>query len=369
MNLKFDLESLTYHFISHPSYLSKGLPSVAKMLNIPEEMVAEAKQKALDLINEGWDVKAQWIKSKSNSTFLIKKPSTEDYKQDFSDFLNTFQPSKNEPPALEYMTSALLVYMSDKHIGAKTKEDSLLPNEWNLEVFTKRMTILAEKIVDMHNSRSFDSIVLIDLGDSVDGFNGQTTRGGHSLPQNMTNREVYLAFMDVHLNFIESIQKYCKTNISYITIGDSNHGGDFEWICNRSLQTAVELKYPDIDFYTGNKFIEHFIINEHCFILCHGKDSEDMKFPLPLNLNDKVELYFKNYIDAHCIKSKFIHVIKGDLHRASTDYGQFFRYKNVLSMYGSSKWIQTNFMKNTSGVCMDVLFNNNQGIEEHYLFF
>lgn len=363
----YTLETLTQHFIAHRSYLEKGVPSISKSLGVEEELVREAKEKALEQIKEGWDVKAQWIKEKGKSTFMIKKGDGVDYKEEFESFLKTYSPTQDTIPVYEDISSALLVYMSDKHIGAQTKENSLFENEYNAEEFEKRMTVLANHIINLHNSRQFDAIVLIDLLDTVDGFDKKTTRGGHTLPQNMTNREVYSTFMKVHLDFVHTIQEKCKCHISYVTAGESNHGGDFEWICNKSLETAVNLKYPEVEVYIGDKFIEHFEVNDHCFILCHGKDAEDLKNPLPSTLDMKTELYFKRYIDAHQIKSKYIHVIKGDQHQASCQFGEFFRYKNVLSMYGSSKWSQTNFMQNTKGVCMDILTNN--VIEEHYLFY
>ena len=81
-----------------------------------------------------------------------------------------------------------------------------------------------------------------------------------------------------------------------------------------------------------------------------------MKNGLPLVLNDKVENYINNYIDYHGIDArKPIHFIKGDLHQSATQYGKRFRYKNVGSIYGSSKWIHTNF-GNTKPICdMDII--------------
>lgn len=364
----FTLETLTNHLIAHPSYLEKGVPSVAKTLGVTEEMVLEAKSNAKTLQSEGWEVKAKWIKNKEQSTFLVNKGKQEDYKTAFKEFLESyFPPNEGDIPVYQESSSALLVYMSDKHIGAKTKENSLFDNNYDAKEFERRMILLAKEIINLNESRKFDQIILIDLLDTIDGFDGKTTRGGHSLSQNMTNREVYTVFMDVHLKLLHTVQNECKCPISYITAGESNHGGDFEWVCNKSLETVVSLKYPNIEFYVGDKFIEHFEIANHCFILCHGKDAEDMKYPLPSVLDQKTELYFKRYIDAKGINSKYIHVIKGDQHQASCQYGEFFRYKNVLSMYGSSKWSMTNFMQNTKGVCMDIL--NEGKIEEHYLFF
>lgn len=315
-----------------------------------------------------WEVKQKWVKNKETgeSSLLVRKSNSQDFKTGFEDFLNTYEP-KSDKFVPQVQDNILLVYTSDKHIGAKTKENSLFDNEYNAEVFNERMKKTADEIIRLNNLYPFEQIVIVDLGDTVDGFNALTTRGGHTLPQNMSNREVYQTFLNTHLNFMDYLigNAKCK-NFAYITAGESNHGGDFEWICNKSLETALNLSYPQVQTYIGEKFVEHFEFGDYCFILCHGKDVEDMKYPLPKNLDPKTELWIKAYIDQNEIKSKYISFVKGDLHLASTEYSDFFRYKNVLSMYGSSKWVQTNFMKNTKGVCMDIISNNS--ITEHYLF-
>lgn len=317
--------------------------------------------------DDKWEEKVKWVKTKEKSTLLVKKESGTDYKKEFEEFLSKYNPKEQlvEKPSFKN-NSALFVYTSDKHIGAETKENALFENTWNKEEFTKRMSLLAKEIIRLNEIYHFESIVIFDLGDALDGFNKQTTRGGHQLPQNMSNRESYSTFINVHTDFFYTLSKYYQGNLSFITTGDSNHGGDYEWICNKSLEAILNLRFPNIQTYIGDKFVEHFEIGDHCFITCHGKDSEDLKYPLPPVLNEKVELYFKKYIDYHRIQSKYIHVIKGDSHVASCQYGDFFRYKNVLSMYGASKWVQTNFMSNTRGVSMDILSNGS--ITEHQLF-
>ena len=335
---------------------------------VPIDSAFTQLKPAKDESEDQWEVKQKWVKNKETgeSSLLIRKTNAEDFKTGFEDFLNTYNPKSNKfVPQVQ--DNILLVYTSDKHIGAKTKENSLFDNDYSAEIFNERMKKTADEIIRLNKIYPFEQIVIIDLGDTVDGFNSLTTRGGHTLPQNMTNRDVYKTFLDTHLNFISYLVQNarCK-NLAYVTAGESNHGGDFEWICNKSLETALNIKYPQIKTYIGDKFIEHFEFGDHCFIICHGKDIEDMKYPLPKNLDPKTELWIKSYIDQNEIKSKFISFVKGDLHLASTEYSDFFRYKNVLSMYGSSKWVQTNFMKNTRGVCMDIISNNS--ITEHFLF-
>lgn len=415
------LDELTDHFVKNQSYLETGAPKLAKQFNTTVEHINNAKHYAkrklieklqdeiaigevlppyrqetislkdfarsigidmdedIEMMDEvksldEWEEKVKWVKTKDESKLFVKKKSAVDsdeldFKKEFIDFVHNYNNTESTGINLKELKSTdnvLLVYMSDKHIGAETKEGSLFKNEWNKEEFANRMGLLAKEIIRLNELYHFEKIILFDLGDSIDGQDGMTTRKGHSLPQNMSNREVYNVFMNVHLDFFYTLSGYVDCPLAFITAGESNHGGDMEYICFKSLEAVLNLKFPLVETFIGDKFVEHYEIGEHCFIVCHGKDVEDMKFPLPKNLNEKTELYFKKYIDAHSIKSKYIHVVKGDLHLSNSEYGEFFRYKNVLSMYGSSKWVQTNFMVNTKGVSMDILSRNT--ITEHQLF-
>ena len=358
-------EEVIKHFRNYPSYLTTGSPKLAKKFNLTVDEIYEIKDIVRNT-NEQWEEKVRWVKDKEGSKLFVKK-SQDNIKEEFLNFAKEFVPKNynNTKPNADY-SSALLVYMSDKHIGADTLESSSLENKWDKEEFENRMSLLAEEVIRLYEINKFEAIILFDLGDAVDGFNAQTTRGGHKLPQNMSNREVFSVFMEVHLNFFYTIQKYCDTDLTFITAGESNHGGDFEWICNKSLEILLNNKFPNIKTFIGDKFIEHYELGNHCFIVCHGKDIEDLKFPLPSVLNEKTELYFKRYVDHHKIDAEFIHVIKGDTHKASCQYVDRLRYKNVLSMYGASKWIHHNFMSNLKGVSMDIFANNR--ITEHQLF-
>ena len=47
-----------------------------------------------------------------------------------------------------------------------------------------------DKIISTFAGKSYDSILIADLGDSIDQYNKETTRGGHLLPNNMTDKEM-----------------------------------------------------------------------------------------------------------------------------------------------------------------------------------
>ena len=320
----------------------------------------------LEQTEEQWEVKQKWVKGKEGSQLMVKKEVEVDYKKEFENFLSQYKPIK-KPLKANKEDGILFIYLADQHIGAETKSNSLLPNEYGAKQIGDRMMDLAEEILRLDSVHYLNQIVVVNLGDAVDGFNARTTRGGHKLPQNMNNREVYNTFLQVHTDFFDTLQQCDCKNFAYISVGESNHGGDFEWMCNKSLETILNAKYSNIETHVGEKFIEHFTYGEHAFVFCHGKDMEDMKFGLPKNLDPKTEIWIKSYVDQMGINTKFVHFLKGDLHLSNSEYSSFLRYKNCLSMYGSSKWVQTNFMKNTKGVSMDILWNGS--LTEHTLFF
>jgi len=57
-----------------------------------------------------------------------------------------------------------------------------------------------------------------------------------------------------------------------------------------------------------------------------------------------------------------VHVQKGDLHQSSINYGKKFRYCNNMSMYGSSKWIHSNFGSGKAGVNYEIMDLNGEEI-------
>ena len=106
---------------------------------------------------------------------------------------------------------------------------------------------------------------------------------------------------------------------------------------------------PEIEVKIFERYIEHFKVENHTFVLCHGKDAKDVFKNMPLTLNDKIENQINEYLDYNEISGK-IHFVKGDLHQTAITYGKRFRYKSVASFFGSSEWIHKNF-GNTRAAC------------------
>jgi hypothetical protein len=263
----------------------------------------------------------------------------------------------------------LVVFLSDKHIGALTKPEAMYDNEYNEKVLVERLIkVVSEIYRNVHIRGTFEKIVIADLGDAMDGYNGQTTRGGHKLPQNMTNKEAFEVFIRIHKSFYNALfaSGFAQSYEIY-HISNDNHGGEFGHFATRCLQEYLKCSYPEVTFEILDKFITPTSISGHTYLLTHGKDEEDMKNGLPVSLDIKTENYIKDYVLDKGISTKNLHFVKGDLHQAGTQWGKHFRYRNVPSMYGSSKWIMTNFGHTKPGCSFDLI--SGDSIQQWELWF
>ncbi len=234
----------------------------------------------------------------------------------------------------------LIIWLSDLHIGAYNAKYSSfvqLPS-YDVKEIKSRLT----KIVATFADQTYHSVYVVNLGDSIDGFNKETTRGGHQLPEILDNKEISEAFIECMMGFFSSLTANVISNdFNYLSIGESNHGGDFEWL-NQKLLAASITKYG-VKSYISNYPIDSFSIGKHHFLYAHGKDNNSQTRQFPLTLNPATELFFANYIAEKGICSPYIYVVKGDLHNYAYTTGKQFDYISVGSMYGSSNYIVANF--------------------------
>lgn len=266
----------------------------------------------------------------------------------------------------EYKTNkTMMVYLSDMHIGAEVSGYSIYNNTFNLEVAKKRFDyIIKELLIEAFNF-GVSNIVVCNLGDSLDGYDAKTTRGGHGLPQNMNNKDQLKNYLELMIGFFKTLSECGQfVNISYVCVEGGNHDGDFGYAANKALEAYITLLNPNIDVEIFEKHINHFTIGKHTFVLTHGKDAKDMFKNMPLVLNDKWENQINEYLN-HNNLTGTIHFIKADLHQSATTYAKRFTYKSVGSFFGSSEWIHKNF-GNTKAV-VDYAFINGEYIYDSRL--
>ena len=234
----------------------------------------------------------------------------------------------------------LIIWLSDMHIGAYNDAFGAYEiAEYNKEDIAHRLNIIVQKFA----GKFYENIYVVNLGDSVDSFNKETTRGGHPLPSVWNDKEISMNYIELMKQFFVDLQHNVKHNsdLIYLCIGESNHDGDIGWLNNRILE--AHLQNMGIRTYISNYSIDSFCVGDHAFVYAHGKDNYTQFKNFPLTLNDKTDLYFTQWMNENNIHGKYKYVVKGDLHRFAYTVGNTFDYISVGSLYGSSNWITANF--------------------------
>ena len=86
------------------------------------------------------------------------------------------------------------------------------------------------------------------------------------------------------------------------------------------------------------------------------------KNSMPINLNDKTELFLtstiKNTFKNLSLDPKNTIIISGDAHVQSMNQGKFFKYYKVPAMSPSSDWVKANYGQGVEGIQDFTLFEN-----------
>lgn len=270
---------------------------------------------------------------------------------------------------------AIKATLSDMHVGLDPTPNgkSLFGYKYDETVFNQHIDkVINALIKEYDNNGVFDLLLIDDLGDGLDGYNGLTTRGGHHLEQNMSNEKAFQTYVEGKLRLIETVidmgiaNKYMVRNVS-----DCNHSGSFGAIANMAIKMILDRVYEDdvVEFAILERFMEHFEYGVHTFILTHGKDSKYMFKGLPYTLNDKTISFVNEYIDHYNINTKYIHLEKGDLHRIGYDRTKKFDYRNFMSFAPPSAWVQGNFGDGYSGFSLQIIPKFNGEIQHTDFYF
>lgn len=307
------------------------------------------------------DVKHGWLKKDGASLFFTNKEYVEpDFNPDLIDWERIIKPIKI--PTYAKISSDndglfdRLVY-SDTHVGMNPnpKGNSLYGGKWDQVELIDRCNKIIEHVVLNQNS---NLLIIDDLGDFMDGWDGKTARKGHDLPQNMTNQEAFDNGLQFKVQMVQELSRYYK-EIKCHNICLDNHSADFGYVVNSAFKQLFDFnEREDIEIINFRKFINHYSIDNYTFLISHGKDDENLKFGLKPNLDPKGEKVINNYIDEHYLyqKDTILEFSKGDSHQFLLDYStaERFNYFNYPALSPSSNWVQTNFQKGISGF---VFFN------------
>ena len=304
---------------------------------------------------------------------IVFYESGEEKAENEIDFLKIFE-SKIKPILPTYKRNEQdnanfdRLVITDVHIGMNVNPDgySLYGGVWNEFELEKRLKEVVSHVVN--NSKS-SKLIIHELGDFMDGWDGFTTRGGHSLPQNMDNQKAFDTGLLFKIKLIDSLIPFYN-EIQCVNICNDNHAGSFGYIVNSAFKSYVELKYPNIvTVFNQRKFIDHYLIGKRCFILTHGKDDKSLKFGFKPVLDSNQIEKIKNYIDENKLHGFKIEFSKGDSHQLMFDSStsKHFEYQNFGAFSPPSNWVQTNFQNSISSFSFFNYFQE-QKTQHNFIF-
>lgn len=240
---------------------------------------------------------------------------------------------------------------TDVHIGMETDKygTAMYALKWDKESILKSCDIMIERVLQ---NKTSDTLIVDELGDFMDGLHGKTTRGGHDLPQNMTDEEAFDVALSFKLRLAEGLCANYK-NVRFNNICNDNHAGVFGYFVNKSFKEICK----GYNIHNYRKFINHYYVGDVCFIITHGKEERALKFGFKTHLDHKQIEKIDQYCKQNNIykKSKRIIFKKGDTHLALFDLctTDDFDYFNYPALSPSSEWVQTNFKKGRRGFVLE----------------
>jgi len=249
---------------------------------------------------------------------------------------------------------------ADTHIGMETNSEgtAMYSENWKSSDIMESMIAMCVAVIE---NKVGDTLYIDELGDFLDGYNADTTRGGHSLPQCMTNDEAFRLGLDFKMQMISILSPHFNKIVCH-NICNDNHAGSFGSVLNHAFMVAAELRFSNVEVINIGSFIGHYFVGEHAFVISHGKDKQFLKFGFKPQLDSKQIEKIDHYLKHNDIyrKAKYIEFSKADSHQLLLDYttAQDFDYFNITSLSPSSEWAQTNFKKGRRGcviqqVCKD----------------
>ena len=244
--------------------------------------------------------------------------------------------------------------ITDVHLNmnptGERNTDPLYNHSWEEEDVFKRLDQTIEHVVKYKKG---NILVVDELGDFMDGLDGKTTRGGHDLPQNSSDKDAFRLGIKFKVYLVDKLVDYYDKLI-FNSVTNDNHSFLFGYFVNFSAQKILEQKYLNkVKYNIQEKFLEHYVMGKHTFIITHGKDSGENKFGMKATFDakayEKIDQYCKN---RNLYNGNFIELSKGDSHQRifDTTSTNDFSYHSYGAFSPPSNWVGTNYKDTKSSI-------------------
>lgn len=281
--------------------------------------------------------------------FYAKKQLQDKLKELMPDLTPVILPKVDKEGSQE----ALLIVLADDHAGAVNKTNLFGNKDYTYE---DRLMMIAEEVLRL--GITFDEVHIISLGDQMNGWNKQTTRGGH-IVESLSNEEQFDQYVQGRVAFYNAIFQSGMSDSYFVhDVENSNHSGlGMSYMANKALEMYLDGKFPQVARESITDQIGGFQYGKHVILMGHGKDEKFQRRPMPAVLNPNTDLYLYDYSQnkGYSPYNDIITFYKGDLHQLGIQHGKFGRYINVQSVAGNSDYGDANFGNTKGGALLEIL--------------
>ena len=423
----YNIEKLTEKFLASPLYLEKGAGYLASKFRCTKEEVYKAKEEARRIKKMGSETNklekndeatTRYVGSESSADGVVKKfESSEplspeeierlvgvdnintyvarvwdkllpngkwtysvDIRYRVKDFYSAKQMAEKLAELMPKITprpiplsrrnvsqKALIICLADDHVGAVNVTNLFDNKQLSYE---ERLELILGEIADL--GEEYEEVHIISLGDQLNGWNSQTTRGGHEV-KSKSNTEQFDEYVAARMKFYDNLfESGISENYFVHDIENSNHSGlGMSYMANKALGIYLDAKYPWVFRESVTDMIGGFQYGKHVVIFGHGKDEKFQIRPMPANLNDKTDLYLYDYLQnkGYSPYKDSVTFYKGDLHQHGIQNGKFGRYVNVQSIAGNSDYGDANFGNTKGGALLEILQKESYRISSQPIWF
>jgi hypothetical protein len=269
-------------------------------------------------------------------------------------------------PSIKHSDKIAVVLISDDHLG---NMNILLP-AWTKEQYQQRLSLIVQEL--MSYPEKFEEVHIVSLGDQLNGWNAQTTRGGHEV-KSLSNEEQFDCYVEGRKDFYDKLFTSGVAGKYFVhDLENSNHSGKgFSYMANKCLQYYLSAQYPSVKQISYKEPYGFIKLGINVIGFTHGKDEQFMMRPLPLKLDPKTDLMMYQKFDRKGFSpTKYnLTLYKGDLHSYSMDRGKFGRYINVPSIMGSTDYTELNFGPTPAGALIEIFTRDSKVIKRMEIFY
>jgi hypothetical protein len=350
-------KTLDRYFYTHREFIEvkrtfdKNDKVISRVEKLQQKELLDPSKYGLDIVGMTTNVAhgTQWVKtSKESQNKALFELNKETIKQSVKEL--DLKPL-NVPKIKPSWDKVLKVTYTDAHVGLDIKENLYGLRLWNEDALFDALKSIVSHVKYKFNGHS--KIVVADYGDFMDGWDGQTTRKGHLLSQNMDNTKAFEVGTKFKIELAKELSQF-GVPIEFYSITNDNHSGSFAEIVNFHVQEVLSYILPNVKYVTFKDMLNHYFINKFCIICTHGKDAKHMKFGFNTKPDEKSKGHINTYIDKHGLHDFDIVFEMGDRHQLIRDNSEYkFEYNVYYALSPASDWIQTNFGKGIRGFCIE----------------